>query len=215
MRAIDLDNVQEASEYASPPPGGYICIITAVRDEPEKEYLVIEYDITEGEYTGYYAELESRRGFWGLSGVRSYKPQALPFFKGFITSVTASNPGYQFNNDEKTLIGKRIGLVLGEREYQKKDGSIGTKLDVDLTRSVDAIYTGDFTVPNKKLLAPQTAPQTRTGYNSGGGYNNGGNRQSSGYMGEYGGGSQTGGYSSYGGNFNELGDDDGDLPWMR
>ena len=208
MRVIDLDNVQEASEYASPPPGGYVCIITSVRDEPEKEYLIVEYDITEGEYTGYYAELEARRGFWGLRDIRSYKPQALPFFKGFITAVTASNPGYQFNYDEKSLLGKRIGLVLGEREYQKKDGSIGTRLDPELPRSVDAIYTGDFKIPEKKLLVPQTAPQTRTGYNSG-------NRQSSGYNGEYGGNTQSGGYSGYGGNFNDTDIDDPGLPWNR
>ena len=101
-----------------------------------------------------------RAGFWPIVLIRSYKPKALPFFKAFKTAVEESNPGYRF--DEAMLDGlrgKRFGVVLGEEEYQKNDGSTGTRLYVVAARSVQAIRDGDFTVPAKKLLAAPTTAQ--------------------------------------------------------
>lgn len=40
-----------------------------------------------------------------------------PYFKGFITAVEESNPGYKWNWDEKTLKGKKIGIVFRMEEY--------------------------------------------------------------------------------------------------
>ena len=54
------------------------------------------------------------------------------------------------------MVGKRIGVVLGEEEYNKNDGSIGTRLYVDKTISLDAYQKGDFQIPKKKLLAAKS-----------------------------------------------------------
>lgn len=58
-----------------------------------------------------------------------------------------------------TLKAKTIGKMLDEEEYQKNDGSTGTRLYVVAARSVQAIRDGDFTVPAKKLLAAPTTAQ--------------------------------------------------------
>ena len=159
MKSIDWSNVEEAKDFERLQPGGYIAKITSVEDLPDKEYLRMEYDIADGDFAGYYQDLYRNRGFWGGSFIRSYKEKALSFFKAFKTAVENSNPGYQFNNDESTLKGTLIGLVLGEEEYKANDGSVKTRLYVDKTRSVKEIKSGNFEVPAKKLLPADQRPR--------------------------------------------------------
>lgn len=156
MKRLDgIQNVQEASDgYARPTAGGYICKITSVEDNVEKEYLLIEYDIAEGEFKDYYKELNDRKGYWLGNFIKSYKKGAWPWFKGFCTAINESNPGFTFDGDrycnEQTLIGKKIGLVIGEEEYKKGDGSLGSRLYVDKTFSTERIRKGDYKVPEYK-----------------------------------------------------------------
>lgn len=154
-RIEDWENVNEASEgsFNNPVPGGYVVSITRVEDVPEKEYLKIEFDIAEGQFKEFGVDTLERAGFWPLSMVKSYKQKAAPFFKGFITSVERSNAGYKWNWEEKTLIGKRLAVVLGEEEYVKKNGGVGTKLTVSEVMSIEAMKKGGFKIPEKKLLA--------------------------------------------------------------
>lgn len=166
MKILNLDNVQEAEEFEKVVPGGYVCGITSVEDVPSKEYLRIEYDIAEGKLKNYYRNLYNNKGFWGGSTIKSYKDKALSYFKGFITSVEESNPGYKWDNDESKLIRKLVGFVLGEEEYEARDGSIKTRLYVARITSADKIRKGDYTVPAlKKLNKPaQAAPTIPAGF---------------------------------------------------
>lgn len=134
------------------PAGGYVCRIEDVQDNPDKEYLYIEFDIAEGEYKGYYSQLASSFGFWGGRFYRSYKDKALGMFKGFLLAVEESNDGYKFNNDESTLVGKLVGLILREEEYIGNDGNIKTRLKVSNVKNADAIRDGKFKVPPLKKL---------------------------------------------------------------
>ena len=152
MKALDLANVEDRKEFSKVQPGGYVCRIESVQDVVEKEYLKIEYDFAEGEHKQHYFELFQAKGFWGGRFIRSYKEKALPFFKSFNTAVENSNPGYKWDNDERKLLTKFVGLVLAEEEYRKNDGKIGTRLYVDQTRSVDEIRKGNFKVPELKRL---------------------------------------------------------------
>ena len=146
MKSIDLTNVQEAGEFKRPAPGAYICGIYDVEDVANKEYLKITYDIIEGEFKGYYKEMRENNPDWTWAGayVKSYKEAALPMFKRFCTAVSRSNGKYVFdggkaNSDEKTLKGKKIGLLLGEEEYEGNDGTIKTRLYVVREFSIDKI----------------------------------------------------------------------------
>lgn len=54
--------------------------------------------------------------------------------------------------------GMRIGLVLGEEEYEKKDGTVGVRTYVNSIRSGEAIRQGDYKIPElKKLSQADTA----------------------------------------------------------
>lgn len=87
------------------------------------------------------------------------------------------------------MCGKVIGIVLGEEEYRKNDGGIGTRLYVAQVRSIKSIETGDFKVPELKKLAADTAPVAAApaGYGAAS--------------------------AGYGAGFAELSDDDGELPF--
>jgi hypothetical protein len=153
MRDLGLASVQEPTEYKRIGVGGFICKITKVEDVCDKEYLMIEYDIAEGEFKGYYKDLFDSKSFWGGRFVKSYKEKALSFFKGFITAVENSNSNFKFDNDEQKLVGKLVGLVFGEEEYKKNSGSVGTRLYVDKIHSIEKIKKGEFEVPAMKKLA--------------------------------------------------------------
>ena len=159
MKAINLNDVQEAQDFPSLPVGGYICGIVRAEDVPEKEYLRIEYDIADGKFKNFYRDQIQRNPDWHWGGtlIRSYKEKALPFFKAFVTSVERSNAGYKFNCDEKTLVRKLVGLVLAEEEYTKNNGDVGKRLYVASVHSVDAIKAGEFKVPELKKLPGSAA----------------------------------------------------------
>lgn len=160
MRPINLSEVEEAQDFEKVTPGGYICGITAIEDVAEKEYLRIEYDIADGKLKNFYNKLYNSQGFWGGNFIRSYKAKALPFFKGFITAVEKSNSGYKWNNDEKTLVRKLVGLVLAEEEYRSNKGELKTRLYVAAVKSIDKIKSGDYKVPDLKKLDGSVAAST-------------------------------------------------------
>lgn len=114
MKNINWNDVQEATERRDLPVGGYVAGICKATDEPAKERLNIEWEVAEGEFKGYWREqtasiiergkLNPGEWAWGGKTIKSYKEKALPFFKGFITAVEQSNPGYKFNNDERHCV---------------------------------------------------------------------------------------------------------------
>lgn len=177
MKPINnYENVQAITgEFARPTAGGYICKIIDVEDVPMNEqgkgdYLRIEYDIADGEFKGYYKEQNDRwGGNWNASFIRSYKEKAQGMFKHFINCVEKSNNGYNFDDcewedREKTLIGKVVGLVLGEEEYKNNAGEIKTKLVVSQVKTVEDIKNGNFKVPAPKKLAVKNSTNDFAGF---------------------------------------------------
>lgn len=150
------------------PAGVYRCKICLVRDDPEKEYLYVEYDIAEGEHAGYFERLSDRAGFWGGKIFLSYKDKAESLFKRALKAINATNSSYLFNPfsdgknaDEKTLIGKTFWVVLHEEEYEKSDGTIGSRMTASATAFLNESQAkeGKF---NKKLLDKVAARKSTT-----------------------------------------------------
>ena len=161
MRAINnFENVQATSgDFEKPTAGGYVVGILTVKDFPmdvttgKGDYLKIFYDIAEGKFKYYYTELLHKfGGDYYTSFIRSYKDSAAGMFKHFINCVEESNAGYKWNWDEKSLQGRQLGVVLGEEEYQKNDGSVGVRLYVKDIKTVEQIRNGEFKVPELKKL---------------------------------------------------------------
>ena len=162
MKAINnFENVQATTgEFNKPTSGGYCIEILAVKDVPmnaqtgKGDYLKIDYDICHGDFAGYYTKQNERfGGDWFANFIRSYKETAAGMFKHFINCVEESNTGYKWAWDEKSLVHKFVGVVLGEEEYQKRDGTVGVKLVVKDIKTTKQILDGDFRVPTAKKIA--------------------------------------------------------------
>lgn len=168
MLGINLRDVDAAGSYKKPKAGGYVIRIMKVTNNQKNERLEFEFDFAEGEFVGYYTDLQERAKFWGGNFSKSYKENAKPFLKQFIELIMECNPGthglvigdYE-DIDETKLVGKAIGMVVGEKEYRGNDGKVKTKLDTynaEFT-TVDAIRAGEFEVPAFKPLAEDNQVQ--------------------------------------------------------
>ena len=159
------DNAVEYGDFERLPAGGYVCAITDASDVPDKEYLEITYDIAEGVYADFYSDEWGKEHPWAHRFVRSYKEKAMGMMKGFLKAVDESN-GTDFSStvtkglDEHKLIGKLVGLILREEEYESNRGDIRTRLIVHKTVSIDTVRSGNFKIPDIKRLNGAPAPES-------------------------------------------------------
>jgi len=127
MRKIDWNSIPDQQDFQRPVPGGYIAVICSVDENEPREFLEIWWDFAEGPFKGANRGTFDRSNgkWWPTKLFRSYKDSSLSMFKAFKTAVEKSNPGYTFEEERVSqLVHKKFGVVLGEEEYQKKDGSI-------------------------------------------------------------------------------------------
>lgn len=154
MKKLNLDKVQEFTPFEKVEAGGYICGIYAVEDFPEKEYLKISYDIIEGDKKGFYSKLKKEKGWELPAFIKSYKEGVpLQFFKGMTTAFEKSNKGFKWVDNEQDLVGKKVGLVLFEKERINNNGKKVVDMRVDKVHSIDAIKSGDFEIPERETVA--------------------------------------------------------------
>lgn len=159
MKKIDgWDQINEAGEFKRLPAGIYGVRITNVVDNPVKEYFEVFVDIVKGEFANYFKNQLLQTGKDNSRTIRSYTSKALPFFKAFITSVEKSNVGYQWDWDEKKLVGKNVIAVFGEEEYKDADGNIKVAVKIQEFRSLEAYKEGKIKVPEIKRLPESERP---------------------------------------------------------
>ena len=158
MRPIKgYKEAQVSGEFERLPAGGYVIKITDVKDEPSKEYIVVTYDIAEGAYKDFYKNTDAEH-VRTHQFIRSYKPSALGMFKGFISAIDQTN-GTAFGDsvedrglNEKMLIGRTLGVLIGEEEYENNRGEVKTVLKVRVCVDAERIRKGTFKVPELRKL---------------------------------------------------------------
>lgn len=116
------------------PAGRYVCVIKDAKEVSKQsgnKMLAVLFDIDEGDYKGFYDEKYRNDcasygtgAKWGGVFRQGYKNKQLPFFKGLITSIEESNPGYKWDWNERGLKGKKIGFVFGREQFMASDGSV-------------------------------------------------------------------------------------------
>lgn len=172
MRTIsNWNNITPAQSggRAKLPADAYICRIKAAVVEKYTangntfEKLALSFDIEEGEWAGYYADL------WRSNTAQDKKwkgvfRQTIPaddgsqqdektksYFKGAIKAIEDSNPGYTFNFDEKTLVGKLVGILYRDEEYDF-NGYHGMSAKPLLLMDIHRVNEGDYQIPKAKML---------------------------------------------------------------
>lgn len=134
-------------DFKNLPIGAYECIIKDARinhnEENGKDTLKISIDIASGEYKDYFLksyENDNRIDKkWNNNAVKylAFEGDNVSYFKGFITCVENSNPGYTWDWNEIKLKDKKICGVFLYEEYQKQDGTHGIKVRLNKFRSLD------------------------------------------------------------------------------
>lgn len=179
------DDIQIFEGGASIEPGGYELQIIGAKVEQYTskatgatgEILKVAFDIVNNEqYAGFYstrfkaAKATDPNAKWG--GVfdvfipkddgSENDAKTKQSFKRFITSVEKSNEGYAWDWNELSLKGKMFGGVFGREEFETKEGERKFATKCRFPRSIESIRTGNFKIPDDKLLknksnAPYTA----------------------------------------------------------
>lgn len=154
------ENVKAAGEWRKLPPGGYIVeIISASCKESQSgyKYLDLEIEISEGEYKDYfrldlYEQTGENRRYKGhyRTGLPENEKSA-KFFKGMTTAVEESNPGYTWDWNEQSLVGKKVGCLFRDEEWEY-EGKTGMRTAAFAMMSAEKVREGKFRAPEPKLL---------------------------------------------------------------
>ena len=119
------------SDKAVLPPGGYVVGILGAEEKEESwgRVLEIRYDVCEGEHKNYYteqyknnqAEDKKYKGVYRLGIPKDDGSErdewSVRKFNTAMLAIEDSNAGYQWDWDEKKLVGKVVGAVFQSREY--------------------------------------------------------------------------------------------------
>lgn len=151
-------------EAQSLPAGCYVCVIKGAHEvtSNDREQFVLLYDIAEGDHKGFFQsrfdadKAAGRDAKWRGVHKQYMDGSSLPFFKGLITSVEKSTPGFVFKfgveGNEKSLIGKKFGAVMYREQFQAQDGSLKWATKIDQIRSLEGLK--DAKVPEDKPYSP-------------------------------------------------------------
>lgn len=175
MKAIsNWNEVQPimGGESQALPAGGYVCKINVVEETTSKagkEMLAIRFDIAEGDYKEYYKDKymnstpknDSEPIKWkGMYYIVLEGENWEGRFKGFITALEQSNPGFEWsrcNWDTSKLVGLLFGGLFREEEFEG-DRGVGKTTKLCWVRSASEIRNGEFEIPAPKPLSTTNAP---------------------------------------------------------
>ena len=162
------DEMQVFEAQEKLPIGGYVLKIIKTKIESYSwgQVLVLAFDIAEGEYTGFYQKnfdaQQNDKKWKGTHRINLPKNDgsekdewSIKTLKSRMTAVEASNDGYVWNWDENSLVGKLVGGLFGNKEYEV-DGKRGFYTDCRAFCSVERIRAGNFNIPSDKLLNSNT-----------------------------------------------------------
>lgn len=175
----DYDNAKAydgKSNFDALTAGGHICRIIGARITKSRngnDMIEVAFDIAEnGQYDGKFKERfdylrQSKpdakwpNGGMFRTAILNRDGKTSGYFKGLITSIEESNPGYSFKGtgcNEETLKGRMVGFNFGEEEYMGNDGNLHTAVKACYAVSVQTVRNG-IEPPAKKLYKPSPAEQ--------------------------------------------------------
>lgn len=179
---IDRNNVYKEGSEQLPTDKAYVCEIKGAKEvdyTTDNGYRVhrvdIALDVCEGEYEGFYQKKfdDSQDEDKKWKGVVKLN---IPKFDGtekdnwtvksFNTQFVAiedSNPGYTWNNVLDSLKGKKIGLVLRDKEWEF-NGNRGFYSEPYKLISVSNARAQKFRKPNTKYLSSESTGDVASGF---------------------------------------------------
>lgn len=138
------------------PAGPYVCRITEMIDNLQKEYVEVIYDIAEGEHANQYADDWGKSHPFAHHFFLSYKDKALGMLKGRLEAIQDSNPGFDpfaawDANRLDMFTGRIVGLNLQDEEYEY-NGEVKTRTNVCQVVPAQDVRDGKIKTRDKKTL---------------------------------------------------------------
>lgn len=169
-RPNNWNDVKEFSDRQKLPLGAYVCKVrnAIVQGSERGEQLCILFDITEGEHAGFFAN-EFNASTNPDKKWKGVLKQWLPkdngtekdewtksSLKGMTTAFEKSNTGYCWDWNETSLIGRLIGVLFRNEEWEY-EGKTGWAVRPFRAISVDSVRDATFTLPKDKPLKKEDA----------------------------------------------------------
>lgn len=155
------------------PAGGYIVRILGAKEEAWKNSngasLVISFDVTEGEYKGFFADQyknnsnEDKKWKGNLRVAipdenNQYFANQRKTFNSTIGAIEESNPGYHLDwtpieqsADWSQIKGKEVGVLFRNKEWEM-NGNSGWTTEAAYFTTTDYIRGGNYKLPKDKPL---------------------------------------------------------------
>lgn len=156
------------------PAGAYVGKIYGAK--ADEQALVIQVDVTEGEYANYYHDRfkadegssfgQKYKGTFRLSlpAGDSNDDWKIRMFNSAIGAIELSNPGYKWDWNEAGLKGKSIGLNVREREWEM-NGNAGVTTEIGALVPVEDVKAGKVKPMKRRALkGGSMAALTSAGY---------------------------------------------------
>lgn len=157
----------KSSSYKSKklPAGAYEVEIlnAAVREEYGIEKLILQIDIASGDYKGYFKSnydyqfknpRKGQKAKWKGTFKQATSGKSVDYFKSLIKIIEDSNDGYKFDFDEKTLKGKKLGMIFKDKSFFNDDGDEIHYIAADTPLTLDDLYAGNYDIPVTKSDNP-------------------------------------------------------------
>lgn len=159
------DSVHELSDRKRLPLGAYVCNVLKVTVESTQygDVMQIGFDICEGEYKNFFRDdfnANTREDKKWRGVLRQWLPKddgsekdefTKSAFKTMLAAFTASNNGFVFDWNEKSLVGKTVGVIFRNEEWEM-NGKSGWSVRPFRAVSADKVRSGDITLPKDKPL---------------------------------------------------------------
>lgn len=170
-RPNNWNEVQEYTERQKLSVGAYVCKVKKVAVQDLGQYgqqLCILFDIVEGEFSGFFTD-EFKNNTMNDKKWKGVLRQWLPrndgsekdewtkrSLKGLTNSFERSNPGFVWNWDEQQLVGKIIGIIFRNEEWDY-NGKHGWTAKPFRGMDAEKVRKGEFTIPDDKPLQNSSA----------------------------------------------------------
>ena len=165
-RFNDYASTQSYGEYKQLPKGGYVLKVLGVdlKENSIGQYVTLHCDIAEGDHKQHFTDdYKIQRGedkrwrcnfFINVPNDDGSEKDGWTKrkFKTIIEAFEDSNDGYHFDWDEQKLKGKLIGGLFNIRQYEKRDGSVGSATNLARLCKVSLIREGTYTLPADKII---------------------------------------------------------------
>ena len=172
----DYATTQSYSEYKQLPKGGYVLKVLGVDLGENKvgQYVTLHCDVEEGEYKNFFTDdYRNQQGedkkwhcnfFVNVPNDDGSEKDnwTKRRFKTIIEDFEDSNEGFHFDWDEKKFKGLLIGGLFNVREYEKRDGSVGSATNLAQLCKVSSILNDTYKLPQDKLLEKKPAVSVDT-----------------------------------------------------